>query len=68
MSNEKSKELADAHWFYIKSLLTEHGIPGPEIKRIEFHYTTAFIHGFKHGVESTKCYSPFIEYSAKGKL
>lgn len=43
------KALVDAHWKYIGNLLTAHGIVGVEL--IEYHYRTAFIHGFKHGVE-----------------
>jgi hypothetical protein len=43
------KELVDAHWKYIGNLLHAHGIVGVEL--IEYHYRTAFVHGYKHGVE-----------------
>lgn len=43
------KELVDAHWKYIGALLKAHGIVGVEL--IEYHYRTAFVHGYKHGVE-----------------
>ena len=49
--NEVAKKLANDHWNYIKSLLETHDKPQNIIDIIEFHYQTAFIHGFKHGVE-----------------
>jgi hypothetical protein len=45
------KELADAHWSYIESLLATHNNSPEEIDVIGFHYKTAFIHGYKHAVE-----------------
>lgn len=45
------KELADAHWKYVESVLEQHGAGIYEMELCEFHYKTAFIHGFKHGVE-----------------
>jgi hypothetical protein len=47
----KSQKLADDHWAYIKDLLVIHGMTDIEIKTIGFHYKTAFVHGWKHGVE-----------------
>lgn len=47
-----SQELADKHWSYIESLLATHGTDAQSLQLIKFHYTTAFVHGFKHGVES----------------
>jgi hypothetical protein len=44
------KDLVDAHWKYVGSLLRAHNLVGTEL--IEYHYKTAFLHGFKHGVES----------------
>ena len=44
----------DAHWHYIEKLLIAHGESGEIIKKIKFHYKTAFRHGWKHGVESVK--------------
>lgn len=46
-----SKELAEAHWRYIESLLNAHGSNPNIMELIEFHYNTAFIHGYKHGQE-----------------
>jgi len=51
-------ELAEAHWGYIKNLLIVTAYTGEPIEydqwieQVEFHYKTAFIHGFKHGVEN----------------
>ena len=46
------KKLANDHWGYIESLLEAHHVLNTTIELIEFHYKSAFIHGFKHGVES----------------
>lgn len=46
-----AKTSSDQHWEYIKSLLENCNMNPDEIRRIGFHYKTAFIHGFKHGVE-----------------
>ena len=45
-----SKQLAEDHWGYIESLLKAHGYDG-DLGVVSFHYKSAFIHGFKHGVE-----------------
>ena len=52
--NEISKQLASNHWNYIEKLLKTHVEDGYSISVISFHYQTAFIHGFKHGVEWLK--------------
>ncbi len=44
--------VADAHWGYVKSVLEAHDEDPNIIERCGFHYREAFIHGFKHGVES----------------
>jgi len=50
MSNDShAKELAEAHWKYIESLLLTHGESLDTVSKIGFHYTTAMIHGYKHG-------------------
>jgi len=47
------EKMAELHWNYIKSLLVAHGFDADDnLELIGFHYQTAFIHGFKHGVES----------------
>jgi hypothetical protein len=51
--NGRAKILADEHWAYIRSLLVTHGDDGDpdELAKIEFHYKSAMIHGYKHGVD-----------------
>ena len=53
-SKEEIDELINAHWEYVKELLT-FGQPIPlklqDLDIIEFHYKSAFRHGYKHGVE-----------------
>ncbi len=49
-------KLASAHWDYVGSVLTAHGI-APDSKLFcacAFHYISAFEHGWKHGVEHMK--------------
>lgn len=46
-----ANKLAEDHWSYIKTVLDSHAVKGVEVEVAEFHYKTAFIHGFKHGVE-----------------
>jgi hypothetical protein len=55
---EQAKKLAEEHWSYVGEVvkqgagslayLTQEQI----IDIIKFHYISAFIHGYKHGVES----------------
>ena len=45
------KELAIAHWSYIEALLEAHNTNENDIKAIGFHYKSALLHGFKHGIE-----------------
>ena len=52
--NETSKKLASDHWSYIEKLIKNHNEPREIINKCDFHYQTAFIHGFKHGVEWLK--------------
>jgi len=57
---ERAEKLAEAHWQYVKEALetvmphdTEEDkkINEEVLDIIGFHYKTAFIHGYKHGVE-----------------
>jgi len=45
---KKLKILANEHWNYIEKLLKAHNENEVILKKIEFHYKTAFIHGWKH--------------------
>ena len=44
-------EEAEAHWSYIKALLETHSEDADIIEKIGFHYRTAMVHGYKHGIE-----------------
>jgi hypothetical protein len=52
MSN-KANNLAQKHWEYVKSLLLAHDLSEKDAEQIGFHYKTAFVHGFKHGMENS---------------
>ena len=45
------KETIETHWRYIEELLRAHYEDESVIKKIRFHYKTAFEHGWKHGKE-----------------
>ena len=45
------KKLANDHWKYIEGVLATHNENYLVIEKIKFHYISALIHGFKHGVE-----------------
>ena len=48
--SEKAKELADKHWEYLGGvLMLISGHNKEQIATIQYHYKTAFIHGYKHG-------------------
>lgn len=47
-----AKQKAARHWSYLEEVLQQHEVSEKEIDIIGFHYRTAFIHGWKHGVES----------------
>ncbi len=53
-SKDKVKKLYTEHWTYIEGVLRMDNISDELIKVIKFHYTTAFAHGFKHGIEYTE--------------
>lgn len=50
-SREVSVAQALAHWKYVSSTLSRHGVPEDELNIAGHHYLTAFEHGWKHGVE-----------------
>ena len=57
-AKDQSKELAENHWSYIQSLLETHGTLDDVMDRIEFHYKTAFLHGYGHGQEDALGHRP----------
>ena len=44
-------KLASDHWDYINELLESHGVPAESRAICQFHYVSAFIHGYKHAEE-----------------
>lgn len=48
--SDKAKNLASAHWEYVSGILATHGISVEQIDMIGFHYKTAMVHGYKHGL------------------
>ncbi len=52
MAEIEPEKLAVAHWKYVRAMLEAHGIDKNDIEMCGFHYYSAFIHGYKHGVES----------------
>ena len=49
--DERVKQLADDHWKYVAEVVEIHEEGLDVIEKCKFHYKTAFIHGYKHGVE-----------------
>ena len=45
------EKLAADHWGYVDSLFAVHGVNEKAREVIGFHYKSAMVHGFKHGVE-----------------
>jgi hypothetical protein len=51
-AREDPKALAEAHWGYVREVLLAHDEFAEIAEKCGFHYRSAFVHGFKHGVES----------------
>ena len=60
MESDANKKSED-HWRYIESVLRVCGEDESVIAKCGFHYITAFIHGFKHGVESVEITDPYLD-------
>ena len=45
------KQLIEDHWKYIHDLLKAHDADAKTLKLCEFHYKSAFEHGYKHAME-----------------
>lgn len=54
MNSDHVKALADAHWEYVEKLIEAHGADQATREVAGFHYKSAFIHGYKHGIEDIK--------------
>lgn len=50
---ERADTLVRDHWEYIQALLLVQNCDEDDLKMIEFHYKTAFLHGYKHGIEDS---------------
>ena len=56
------EQLADEHWNYVRGVIEQENDRvefmvlslNDYIAKIEYHFKTALIHGFKHGAESTQ--------------
>ena len=56
-STEAAAALAESHWQYVASTIFAHtgtALEDRDYIICKHHYITAFAHGFKHGVDSTK--------------
>jgi len=52
---KSAEKLAEEHWStYVRVILKAHGEDDGVIEKCGVHYRTAFVHGFKHGAESTR--------------
>ena len=61
--NDEIKKLAEDHWSYVKGVLETQNnfatcvndcLMEAVVEVIGHHYKTAFIHGFKHGIENSQ--------------
>jgi hypothetical protein len=50
----RAKELAQAHWEYIRGILEAHLHGEGTIKMAGYHYLTSFEHGYKHALEDVE--------------
>jgi hypothetical protein len=46
------RKLAEAHWEYVDGVLAAHGVDHSTRVACQYHYETAFIHGWKHCEEA----------------
>ena len=53
MDVKTTQSMAEAHWDYVESVLRSHNERQEVIDKCHHHYVTAFVHGFKHGVQQT---------------
>lgn len=51
-NTSKAYILASAHWDYIEGVLQTHGEDKEVIRKVRYHYLSAFEHGWKHGRHS----------------
>jgi len=79
MTNEEIKKIAEDHWSYVKNVIKIHEEAGRlnnveqqmkegMLRLCEFHYITAFVHGWKHGMEREGAEETFTALITKDKL
>ena len=51
--SDPGRRLAGQHWEYLNNVLLIHGLEKSDINTIGYHYRTAFIHGYKHGLQDS---------------
>jgi hypothetical protein len=55
MLSDEIKSIADDHWEWVESLLKSIDPILPiNLEMVEYLYKTAFLHGWKHGIDSHK--------------
>lgn len=54
LKKDRAYELAEEHWQYVERLLDIHYKGPTDITIIEFHYRSAFVHGYKHAKEDKR--------------
>ena len=54
MGMDRALQLVEDHWNYIQGLLKSHRCEEDTIRIVDFHYKTAFMHGYKHGIEDSE--------------
>ena len=74
---KRAEELADEHWQYIKEIL-DTVMPNrtkedKEIKKgfyaiLGFYYKTAFVYGYKHGIEDQTFFMGYPVFDKNGNL
>jgi len=73
---ERAKQLADEHWEYVESLLNNEYVPLCShgdldelsmnyIEKVGFHYRSAAIHFYKHGVQDALRVAKAMEMRGK---
>ena len=51
----RPQQLADDHWDkYVGPMLSAHGTSDHILALCEFHYKSAWVHGYKHAVEDAR--------------
>jgi len=53
-NHEKVSKLAEAHWEYVKGLLSRGRASEGVLDLCEYIYITSFIHGYKHAIQDVE--------------